>query len=117
VNTRLNALGEQQARQTAALRKEYADRRKESATFNKELRQTRDLSALLPLLSRPSTLTISRPIGEEVPAGTKLVVDKGDSMSMMLPFLLMGGMGGSSEGSGDNNTMMMLVMAMAMSGK
>lgn len=120
VNTRLNAINEQQARQTAALKKEYADRRKDSSTLKRELRQTRDMSALLPLLSRPSTVTVTKTIDDGVPAGTKLVVDKGDTMSMMLPFLLMGGMGGmggSTEGSGDNNMMMMLVMMMAMSGK
>ena len=123
VNTRLNAINEQQARQTAALRKEYADRRKESATLKRELRQTRDLSAMLPLLNRPSTVTVTKEFDPAVPAGTKLVIDKGDTMSMMLPFLLMGGMGGmggmsgSADSSGDNNMMMMLVLAIALSNK
>jgi hypothetical protein len=114
VNARLTTISAEQDRQAAALRAEIANRRKEAETVKKDLRQTRELAALLPLLSRPSSVEIKGGPETGLAANTRVLVDKNDSLSMMLPMLLMGGLGGNSaDGSSDNNMMMFLALAMA----
>ena len=117
----VNSVKKEQAKQIALLKKEAADRKKESETLRKELRQFRDISMLLPLLSKPSSQTLTADAGG-IPAGTKVLVDKNDTLSALLPLILMGGFGGSSSSSGGgglggdgDNSMMMLVLLMAMS--
>lgn len=116
----VNTVKKEQAKQIALLKKEALDRKKENETLRKEFRQFRDMSMLLPLISRPSSQTLTADAGG-IPAGTKVMVDKNDTMSLLLPMILMGGFGGSSGGGsgglgGDgDNSMMMLVLMMAMS--
>jgi hypothetical protein len=114
----VNTLKREQIRHTTALKKEIADRKKEAEAAKKELRQLRDMSALLPLISRPSSQTLTTETGG-LPAGTKVMIDNNDSMSMLLPLLLMGGLGGSGGlgggDSGGDNSMMMVVLLLAMS--
>jgi hypothetical protein len=115
----INTVKREQAKQITLLKKEIADRKKEAETARKELRQLRDMSALLPLISRPSSQPLTAEAGG-LPAGTKVVVDKDDTMTMLLPLLLLGGLGGSSGGGsafggdGGDNTMMMVVLLMAL---
>lgn len=116
----INTVKREQAKQVAVLKKEVTDRKKEAEGARKDLRQLRDMSALLPLISRPSSQTLTADVGG-LPAGTKIMVDKDDTMSMLLPLLLMGGMGGSGGGlglgggdSGGDNSMMMIVLLMAL---
>lgn len=117
----INVVKREQAKQVAILKKEVADRKKETELVRKDLRQLRDMSALLPLISRPSSQTLTAEAGG-LPAGTKIMVDSNDTMSMMLPLLLMGGLGGSSGGGGlgmgggdgGDNSMMMIVLLMAL---
>ncbi len=117
VSTRVTAVSTEQTRQTAALKKEAADRRKESDQAKKDVRQIRDMSAILPLLSRPKTITLATAV-DNLPAGTKVAVDSGDSLSLLLPFMLFGGMGGGGTGSGSeggsDNSMMMMAMVLAL---
>jgi hypothetical protein len=115
----VNTVKREQAKQVTILKKEIADRKKEAETARKELRQFRDISMLLPLISKPSSQTLTAEVGG-LPAGTKVMVDKDDTMSMLLPLVLMGGLGGSSGGSdsgsgfGGDNNMMMLVLLMTL---
>jgi hypothetical protein len=119
----INTVKREQAKQVATLKKEVIDRKKEAEAARKDFRQLRDMSALLPLISRPSSQTLTADVGG-LPAGTKIMVDKDDTMSMLLPLLLLGGLGGSSSSgglglggsdSGGDNSMMMIVLLMALS--
>lgn len=51
VDVRVRRVGDEQARLTAALRKENADRKKEILCVRKDLQSTRETSAILPLLT------------------------------------------------------------------
>ena len=114
--------------QTELLTKEVAARKKESEQIKRDLRQTREMAAILPLLSQPSSVQLT---AAAVPTGTtppKALVDSGDTLSTLLPFLLLGGMGGSSSGSGggggggmfgsgggdDSSSMMMMVLLLTL---
>lgn len=118
----INTVKREQAKQVALLKKEVTDRKKEAEAARKDFRQLRDMSALLPLISRPSSQTLTAEAGG-LPAGTKIMVDKDDTLSTLLPLLLLGGLGGSSGGGGlgmgggdsGDNSMMMIVLLMALS--
>jgi hypothetical protein len=86
--------------------------------FRRDTSQAMQMSALLPLLLKPKTVTTTVASGG-IPAGTKVLIDDGDTMTAMLPLLMMGGMaggnganGGSSAGGMDPMMMFALVMAM-----
>ena len=96
VNDRTSAITAEQARQTAALKKEAEERKKDSA----RLANQAQLLTLLPLLQTPKTVQLSTAV-DNLPAGTKVLVDGGDSLNTLLPLLLVGGMGsGTGLGSG-----------------
>jgi len=106
--------------QAEMLSKEVVARKKKTDELDKGLRQTREMSAILPLLSKPKTVQLS---AAAVPAGTtppRAFVDSDDTLSLLLPMMLMGGMGGSGSGGGgmfgggDDNSMMMMMMVLAL---
>lgn len=118
----INTVKKEQAKQIALLKKEVTDRKKEAESAKKDLRQLRDMSALLPLISRPSSHTLTEAAGG-LPAGSKILVDKDDTFSMLLPLMLLGGLGGSSsEGGGGGmfgggDSMMPIVLLLALGKK
>jgi hypothetical protein len=99
VNGRLNTISTEQSKIVAAVKKESAERKKDTDALKRELQQTRELTAILPLLSAPKSQALTSDAGG-LPAGTKVLVDGGDTLSTLLPLLLLGGLGGSSGGGG-----------------
>lgn len=117
VNTNVTRMGNTIS---AAQKKETADRKKETDALRGEIRQVRELSALLPMLSGPQSKTLTETVGG-LPAGTKVMVDSGDSLTTLLPLLLLSGSGsggglfGSGGGGGggmDNSMLLVLLLAM-----
>lgn len=105
VNSRANTISDNVAAQTAALKKETEERKKDTA----RLASQAQLLALLPLLQTPKTVQLSRAV-DNIPANTKVLVDGGDSLNTLLPLLLVGGSGsgtglGSGSGGGDTGSM------------
>jgi hypothetical protein len=88
-----------------------------------QVNNLQQLSMILPLLSTQSTVTTNAPIAN-IPEGANVVVDSGNTLSRILPMLMFStagntsGQSGSAGGmfGGDNNSMMMLAMAIAFSG-
>ncbi len=105
VNDRASAIRAEQARQTTALKKETEERKKDIA----RLASQSQLLALLPLLQTPKTIQLTTAV-DNLPPGTKVLVDGGDSLNTLLPLLLVGGSGsgtglGSGSGGGDTASM------------
>jgi len=101
-----------------ALNKESTERKKQDQAIMKKL----ELLVLLPLLNKPKTETISLPssTGKE-PRELKVLVDSGDTLTSILPILLIGGLGGSGSGglgssSNDSSDMSLLLLVLAVSG-
>jgi hypothetical protein len=118
----IGGLSERVSAQTEVIRKEVTARKKETDQLKKDLNQTRQMSALLPLLSKPKSIQLQ---ASAVPTGTspvpKALVESNDAFGLLLPLMLMGGMGGSSGGSGgggmfggDDSGMMMMVLALTL---
>jgi len=106
VNNRASAISSEQARQTAALKKEVEERKKDTA----RLASQAQLLTLLPLLQTPKTALLSTQLDPSLPAGTKVLVDGGNSLNTLLPLLLVGGLGsgtgmGSGSGGGDTGSL------------
>lgn len=89
----------------------------------------RNMAMLMPLLSTQKTVTTTAETSG-IPAGSKVVVDSGDSFSKLLPLLLFsgsfggtpGGTPGGQSGSGgmfggDSGGIMLVAMMMAMQNK
>jgi hypothetical protein len=100
------------------LRSSLSAETKKREALTGQVNNLQQMSMLLPLLSTQKTVPMKDAAGNAVNG----VVDNGDTLSRVLPMLLFSGAGstsGSSSGSGgmfggDNNTMMMLAMVMAM---
>lgn len=110
INSRLATIAADQAKHAAA-------QRKATDTLRKDLRQTREMSAILPLLTAPrapETATLTEAAGS-LPVGTKVVVNPPapDSMSTLLPLLLMSG-SGLTGGGGDSDSSNMLLLALVL---
>jgi hypothetical protein len=116
VNSRVATLGTDMTKQAAEIKKIATGRSKDTAGLRRDLNSTRQMAAIMPLLSTPKTFTLTSAAGG-LAQGTKVVVDSGDNMSMLLPLLMMGGMGGGSGegGSGGGMGDMMLPMVLLMS--
>jgi hypothetical protein len=114
LESRVATLGTEQARVEAALKKEIADRKKQTDKLEQGLRQTRELAALLPLLSKPATITTDKVTAkatqDNIPVGTKVVVDSKDSLSALLPLVLLGGLGGSGDGGDSSNGLLLALL-------
>ncbi|MEA2881229.1 MAG: hypothetical protein QOH32_448 [Bradyrhizobium sp.] len=115
---RVRSLDNEQGRLRASL---SAEAKKREALVG-QVNNLQQMSMLLPLLSTQTTRAVTRAVeGTGIVANDKVVVDNGDSLSRILPMLLFSGTGSSSGQSGsggmfggDNSTMMMLAMVMAM---
>jgi len=109
----------------SALKKEAADRKKDSAALKNNLSQTQQIAAILPLLTQaPSIGPTSGLSADGIPDGTKLLSGGGSTLSLLLPLLLLTGIGDGSGGTGglfgsssDNSSLMMLVLVLALSGR
>jgi hypothetical protein len=124
LSSRVDAVTADQGRQVVALRRETAARRNADNRLNQELARTREMSFLMPMLSKTPPLGATTAAdtvgGTAVPVGTKLAREA-DGFGAMLPFLIMG-MGsqqsasGSSGGTGSSGGGMdMLLMALVFS--
>jgi hypothetical protein len=90
-----------------------------------QVNNLQQMSMILPLLSTQKTQKTTAAVAG-IPEGSNVVIDNGDQLSRILPMLLFSTAGSASStgqpGSGggmfggDNNSMMMLAMAMAFSG-
>lgn len=112
VNTRVNTVNSRVDSQADALKKEVSERKKDTA----KLKNNIQMATLLPLLTKkgglPATTAEDTVGGTPVPAGTKLATE-GDSLSSLLPILLLGdGLGGSGS-SNDSSNSLLLVLALS----
>ena len=94
---------------------------KNSKSMGGKLNEMGQMSMLLPLLTMPVTRKVTTAVGgTELAANDRVVIDSGDTLTRLLPVLLMSGsMGGGSGSSGgmfggDNSALMMVAMVMAM---
>ncbi len=107
---RINTLTQEQTR----LRRDVSEQKKQTDGLRKELRQTREMAGLMPLLMQPKAVALTSEAGG-LRQGTKVVVDDGDSFSMMLPLLLFSGSGlTGGGGEGNDNSMMMMMLALSL---
>jgi len=87
----------------------------------RDLAQTRELAAVLPLLTSQTSRALSTPVAN-LNAGDRVMLDSGDRLTQLLPLLLLGGMGGSSEGEsgssgslfGSSDSLLPLVLIMSL---
>lgn len=110
--------------------RQAADLKKEQATRRREVKQLRDLSAILPLINQPTTVTLTQDVRGSVAsgsafttgdvqlkAGTKVMTDTGDTLSLLLPLMLFsgGGLGGGGGegGLGGDSTPLLLAVALS----
>lgn len=88
------------------------------------INDVRNMSMLMPMLSSQKTVTTTETVSG-IPAGSKVVVDSGDSFSKILPLLMFSGSFGGSSGQsgsggmfgGDSGGLMMVAMIMATQNK
>jgi hypothetical protein len=108
VNNRVNTVNTSE-------KKDNTDRKKDLKAINEKIQ----LLSLLPLLIKPKTQTITADTAG-LTKDSKVLVDSGDTLSALLPLLLVGGLGsgglatGSEGGSMDGS--MLLILALALSG-
>jgi len=122
VNNRTSTISDNVAAQTAALKKEMEERKKDTATLKKQIqdesRKARELSILPLLLQRPPQLTLQTagPTTKDldgIQAGTKVVTDVKlqQSSDNLLPLILMmGGSTGSDSSSTSDNSMLLMAL-------
>lgn len=116
VNVRVNSVSSEQSRQTALLKKEISERKKQDIASKRDVQQKLQLLLLLPLLIKPSSKEITLENGEKV----NVLVESNDTLSLLLPLLLIGGLGGEgtslSGGGGTggiDSTMLILILALS----
>jgi hypothetical protein len=122
----INQLGTRVATAAATVKKESTDRKKDVSTLKSNLSQTQQMSAILPLLSQPRSVNVTGLAADGIPDNTKVLVDGSNTLALLLPMLLLTGIGGgpSADGStpssgglfggGDNSSMMMLALILAL---
>jgi hypothetical protein len=93
-----------------------------AATKNKSIGQNLQMAMLLPLLTAPPTITVDAK--GTLPPQTQVLSGKQDSLTALLPLLLMGGMGGmggtggtDSAGTSSDQMMLPMVLLLATQGK
>jgi len=85
----------------AAAKKENEDRKKELDAQKKDFNGKVQLLALLPALVKPpATQPLTTAVDPSLPAGSRVLLQSSDTLSLLLPVLLVGGMGGGSGGLG-----------------
>ncbi|WP_062526377.1 hypothetical protein [Demequina rhizosphaerae] len=111
LNGRVDGLRAEQRRQSAMLKKELVERKKDTDKLKSNLQ----LATLLPLLSSGSTVTVSEDIkgsggdGEVLIKKDTKLQKAPDSMSSILPLLLLGD---GTGGSGGDNSMLLLALVL-----
>ena len=113
---------------TAAMKKESSDRKKEITQLKSNLSQTQQMAAIMPLLTQGQSVTLTNALGN-LPVGTKVMVDSGNMLNLMMPMLMYSsiGDGGSATATGGGGLfgggggdgmggMMPMFMIMALSG-
>jgi hypothetical protein len=95
VDTRTQTVADSQRRQVTT-------QRRENAAIRRDVRETRELAAILPLLTpRPQSVALTEPVAG-LAQGERVVVDRGtDTLTTLLPLLLLGGFGGTATGTSD----------------
>lgn len=121
LTTRLATVQAVQSRHTKELAKQNAMNAKQAkaiAAVRAEAKKAREMGLIMFLMTRPkateTAATVNTPIGSSgvvLPQGHKVLVAPEKDDSILLPLLLMGGLGGDS-GGGDNS----MLLALAMSG-
>jgi hypothetical protein len=95
--------------------------RKDIEGLRGDLRRSTEMGAMLPLLTQPGSRTVAQAqdSGDQIlPAGTQVAVSS-DGFASLLPFLLLSGTftgssGGQQQQGAQDNSMLMLVLAMTM---
>jgi hypothetical protein len=108
------------------IKKEAEERKKESQAQKSDLNQKLQMLALLPLLVKPSSgssaAAITDASGNPVP-GNKVLIPDTSTLTAVLPFLLVSGLGTSSGGislggdSGSDNGMLLMALVLAFANK
>lgn len=120
---RIRTIDSEQGRLRSAL---SAETKKREALMN-QVNSLQQMSMLLPLLTQTDTTTLKDSSGSNLQIDGKdanFVVDKDSTMARILPMLLFSSTGSGGDGQsgsgmfgGDNNSMMMLAMAMTLGKK
>lgn len=87
-----------------------------------DLKRSSTMAMMMPLLMRPKTIKATSELvfkdssgatALTIPKDTAIQTESSDSLTTMLPFLLLGGgLGGGDDGKGMDSTMMMLMMVL-----
>ena len=104
----------------SAMAKTHAAIARQTAEYKKQS-EAMKMFAILPLLQRPTTVPASAT--GTLPPNTQVQVASNDSLSSILPLLLISGMGSSGSGGGmfgggsnsSDSSMMMMVLVLALS--
>jgi hypothetical protein len=124
VDTRVAAEAAVNAKQNQAIVKQnktLVAQAKAITSVKRQVKKAKEASILMAMLARPKTLPATTQeqqlsIGTQsvtVPAGSKIAYESDKGNSMLLPLLLMGGLGGDGDSGGDSS---MLLMMLAMGG-
>ena len=105
----------------STIKKENEERKKEGESQKKDLNQKVQLLALLPMLTKPPTYTITAKAidGTNPTSPVTLSPDPGGSLNALLPLLLVSGLGSSSGGiglggdSGSDNSLLLMALVLA----
>lgn len=109
------------ARVAADVRKLAASQRELETRVSSDVKRLRtdssqanQMAALMPFLFRPKAKTLQEIAASGELLTAKFQLESNDTMAMLLPMLMMGGMGSSSgsNGAGGDSNMMMLAVAL-----
>src|SRR5919202_4313419 len=84
LTNRVNTVTSEQTKQAAAVKKEVAERKKQTEALRKDFRQKLELLTLLPLISRPRSEEITVPTPNQGTRNIRVLVDSGDTFSLLL---------------------------------
>ncbi len=117
VNARVTVEQNVNRQQSTALAKQSKVNKhqtKQLAVLKRDLQKTKDMSLMMLLLNKPksteATTAEDTVGGQNIPTGSRVLYESGDSNSLLLPLLLMGGLG--SDGGGSDNNMMLMALVL-----
>jgi hypothetical protein len=120
VGSQLKTNSEAIAEVNSRLTEISGDISRDTNNFKKDLgglRNNIQLASLLPLLIKPTTRNVTKDIPDtELKANDKILVEQSDSLSTLLPILLLGGMSTSSDGSSGGSNLNDLILILAVAG-
>jgi hypothetical protein len=102
------------------IKKETSERKKDVTGLKNNLNQTQQIAAILPLLTPPNSVAVHGLSADGIPDNTKVLVDSGNTLNLLLPMLLLtgqgngGGTSGGLFGGGDNTSLMTLALILAL---